>query len=129
MSNKTVRFVTATCACGATFQREVKRGRPQKWCPDCVAVPFYERIAAPVAEVAEGEEIEAKPERLWDDHGNVRDEIEAEVAEVNAAHKVRFAALVAEGVDKFIAADQISQQLHDELLAVYVKYAPSKYAA
>lgn len=129
MSNKTVRFVTATCACGATFQREVKRGRPQKWCPDCVAVPFYERTQAPAAEMAEGEAQEAPKGSEHDDNAEVRSQIEADIAVVNADHKARFAALVEAGVDKYVAAEQIQDQLREETLAVYAKWVPSKYAA
>lgn len=46
----TVRTVTATCPCGQSFQREVKRGRPQVWCNGCRTVAFYDRpqAAAPV---------------------------------------------------------------------------------
>ena len=129
MSNKAVRFVTATCACGATFQREVKRGRPQKWCPDCVAVPFYERTQAPAAEAVEGEAQEAPKGSEHDDNAEVRSQIEADIAVVNADHKARFAALVEAGVDKYVAAEQIQDQLREETLAVYAKWVPSKYAA
>jgi hypothetical protein len=120
---KSPRFVTATCACGASFEREVKRGRPQKWCPACVEVPFYERTAAPAPVLAEGEEpAEAKPGSEHDVLREVRELIEAEMVVVNAEHKERYAALVASGVDRYVAADQIEGQLHDEIHAVYAKY-------
>jgi hypothetical protein len=123
MSNKPVRFVTATCACGASFDREVKRGRPQKWCPACVAVPFYERAAAPVVEPVEGAPAVAdKPVNQWDDLDQVRDQIEQEMDIVNADHKARFASLVSLGVDPLDAAEQIEDQLREETQAVYVKY-------
>ena len=124
MSNKPVRVVSATCACGATFEREVKRGRPQKWCPDCVAVPFYERTAAPVTEavVAEGTDAEAKPVNQWDDLADRRDQIEAAMVIVNAEHKARYAALVAAGVDPLVAADQCDPELRESIQAVYTKY-------
>ena len=126
--SKPARFVTATCACGATFEREVKRGRPQKWCQACLEVPFYERTQAPVAEPVEGDVEKAKGGE-HDDLAEVRGSIEAEVAEVNAAHKARFAALVDAGANKYTAAEQIEDQLREELRAVYAKWAPSKYAA
>lgn len=129
MSNKTVRFVTATCACGATFQREVKRGRPQKWCPDCVAVPFYERTQAPAVEAVEGEAQEAPKGSEHDDNAEVRSQIEQDMSIVNADHKARFASLVALGVDPLVASEQIEGQLREETLAVYAKWVPSKYAA
>lgn len=123
MSNKPVRFVTATCACGASFDREVKRGRPQKWCPDCVAVPFYERTAAPAVEAVEGAPVVAdKPVNQWDDLDQVRDLIEAEMVIVNADHKARYGALVSAGVDVLVASEQVEDQLREEIQAVYTKY-------
>lgn len=125
MSNKPVRVVSATCACGATFEREVKRGRPQKWCPACVAVPFYERTAAPAAEEVVAEdttEAEAKPANQWDDLADRREQIEAAMVIVNADHKARYAALVAAGVDTLVAAEQIEDQLREEIQAVYTQY-------
>lgn len=125
MSNKPVRFVSATCACGASFDREVKRGRPQKWCPDCVAVPFYERTAAPVAEApvdADGTPVPAKPVNQWDDLDHVRDDIEAAMVIVNAEHKIRYADLVARGIDPLEAAESLDQALRDNINEVYVTY-------
>ena len=125
MSNKPVRVVSATCACGATFEREVKRGRPQKWCPACVAVPFYERTAAPVAEVVvaeDGTAVEAKPVNQWDDLADRREQIEAAMVTVNADHKARYAALVVAGVDPLVAAEQVEDQLRAETQAVYTQY-------
>lgn len=127
--SKATRYVTATCACGTTFEREVKRGRPQKWCPACVEVPFYERTVAPVAEAVEGEEAPAKPGSEWDDLADVRAEIEAEVAAVNAQHKEDYNALVASGINKVVAADLCDSNLREGLLAVYAKWGGSKYAA
>lgn len=129
MSNKPVRFVSATCACGASFEREVKRGRPQKWCPACVAVPFYERTQAPAVEPVEGEVQEAPKGSEHDDHADVRSQIEQDIAIVNADHKARFASLVELGVDPLVASEQIEGQLREETLAVYAKWVPSKYAA
>jgi hypothetical protein len=125
MSNKPVRVVSATCACGTVFEREVKRGRPQKWCPACVAVPFYERTAAPAAEVVlseDGTEAEAKPVNQWDDLADRREQIEAAMVIVNADHKARYAALVGAGVDPLVAAEQIEDQLRTETQAVYTQY-------
>jgi len=96
------KFVTVTCQCGNQFDREVKRGRPQVWCPSCVETPFYERVRAeaPVVVNAAGEEVVKSDATLRpnDPLGQFRDDIEAGVAEINADHKVRFAALVAGGL-------------------------------
>lgn len=121
MSNKPVRTVSAVCACGASFDREVKRGRPQKWCPTCVAVPFYERQTVEVVAVV-GEHVAEKVTSEWDDLAHVRDDIEAAMAIVNADHKARFASLVETGVDPYVAADQITDTLNDEIRAVYVMF-------
>ena len=123
MSNKPVRFVSATCACGASFDREVKRGRPQKWCPDCVAVPFYERTAAPTPVAVEGAPAVAdKPVNQWDDLSDVRDQIEQDMSIVNADHKARYISLVSLGLDPLVASEQIEDQLRTEIQAVYTKY-------
>lgn len=82
-------FVKATCPCGASFDREVKRGRPQVWCPACVAVPFYERTSVPVAPVATTvvNVDEVTGEVVWplgksDRYREVRAEIESEVVQI-----------------------------------------------
>lgn len=121
MSNKPVRTVSAVCACGASFDREVKRGRPQKWCPTCVAVPFYERQTVEVVAV-DGEPVAEKVTSEWDDLAHVRDDIEAAVAVVNAEHKARYAALVAVGLDPLVAADQCDPALREGLQEVYRQY-------
>lgn len=76
------RTVTATCACGASFEREVKRGRPQVWCPACVAIPFYDRNRAQAATTTTeaGVEIENKPVNEHDALGHVREQLESDVA-------------------------------------------------
>lgn len=83
--NKPIKTVATTCQCGAKFDREVKRGRPQVWCPTCLAIPFYERTVATVSET--GEVVVEAPKRQFDDLGKFRDIIEAEVAEFYAANK------------------------------------------
>lgn len=120
----TTRTTSATCACGASFDREIKRGRPQVWCPACVEVPFYDRVkvVALVDEAGEAIVVVAKPVSENDPLGHVRELVEAEVAEVNADHKARFAAAVAGGTDKHIAALECSTALHEGLVAVYAKY-------
>lgn len=126
MSNTTARFVSATCACGASFQREVKRGRPQVWCPACIEVPFYDRVkaAAPtvITETGEVVTIEAKPVNENDALGHVREQVEIEVAAAYAAHKVRFASLVAAGLTPEHAAAESGPIADAEVLAVYAKY-------
>lgn len=120
------KYVTATCACGASFQREVKRGRPQVWCPKCQAVPFYERVQAQAAPPAPAGEAEApaveKPKRPFDSYGAVRDEIEAQVAVVYSTWKADFAVLKAEGLSDFDAGFQLGEKLK----AVYAQYKPVK---
>lgn len=123
-SNKPARTATATCTCGASFEREVKRGRPQVWCPACIEISFYDRIkvAAPVTETGEAVVVVAKPVSENDPLGAVRELVEADVAEVNAEHKARFAAKVAAGADKHVAALECGVMLHEALIAVYAKY-------
>jgi hypothetical protein len=43
--------VTVACkGCGASFDRPVRRGRPQVWCEACRVTPFYERTTVPTAQ-------------------------------------------------------------------------------
>lgn len=75
------RTVKATCACGASFEREVKRGRPQVWCPSCLGIPFAKR-EHPVVVTEEGvvtDAVVAKPINENDPLGNVREQLEADV--------------------------------------------------
>lgn len=127
MSNKPAKFVTTICACGNSFEREVKRGRPQKWCPSCADVPFYNRVVVSVpvsndAEPGSDSQAQERPARPNDALGHVRDEIEAAMAVANAEHKERYASLVANGVDKHVAAEQSNEILKQETLDIYAKY-------
>lgn len=125
MSNTAPKFVSASCACGASFDREVKRGRPQIWCPTCVAVPFYDRIkgAAPTTVTATGEVVVVvKPVNENDPLSHVREQIEMEIAAINLDHKVRYALLVSKGVDRHDAADIVGPMTNEAVLAVYAKY-------
>lgn len=125
MSNaKPLRTVSVTCACGASFTREAKRGRPQVWCESCREVPFYERVRAeaPVITTDEGVVIPVKPVNENDDLGLFRDQIEADVQAVYAEHKARIAALVEAGDTIHDAAAEASPILSDALVAVYAKY-------
>lgn len=136
---KPVRTVNVVCACGATFTREVKRGRPQVWCPACVAVPFYERNCHPVVVNGEtflvGNEAAAPveapaAERIVNENDMldaVRVEIEAGMAEINMAHKVRFAALVATGMLPMDAAAKAQAETLAATQNHYARLAPSKY--
>ena len=122
---KPARFVTAVCPCGASFDREVKRGRPQIWCPACVEIPFYERNRSqePVVVTASGEVPARKVSGSeFDRLAHVRAEVEAEIAEINADHKVRFAALLATGVSAFEVATIVQAESADKMRAVYAKY-------
>lgn len=131
MMNKPVKTVSATCACGASFTREVKRGRPQVWCPSCVLVPFYERtagsaiptVAAIVEAVGTTERIPNENDRL--DH--VREAIDLGMAEINLNHKARFAALVASGLSPFDAATKAQAETLAATQNLYALQAPKFY--
>lgn len=126
MSNSAPKFVTATCACGASFSREVKRGRPQVWCPTCVEVPFYDRIkaAAPtvVTETGEVVTVETKPVNENDPLSHVREQVEIEVADIYADHKARILELCAQGFTREHAASEVGPETDAAVLAVYAKY-------
>jgi len=124
--NTSPRFVTATCKCGNQFDREVKRGRPQIWCPACVLVPFYDRTAVvvPVVLSATGEVV-VVPDRIVninDPLDAVRAEIEVEIAEINAEHKQFFADLVEAGMDPYEAGPVVSAASAARMTATYAKY-------
>lgn len=118
-----MKTVQVTCACGATFSREVKRGRPQMWCPTCAAVPFYERASKPVvavvATVIEGVEVAPKPVNKHDRLREVRGEIEAAMVVINAGHKARFAELVAAGASPMDAGSQAAKEAHTLTIDMY----------
>lgn len=107
--------VAATCACGSSFQREVRRGRPQVWCNECMAIPFAKRERLVEASV---EAVEPRALAQWDVLTHVRDQVEADVAEVYSTWGADFAALVASGV----TADEAQMTLGDRLRDVYSKY-------
>lgn len=99
-------FVKATCPCGTSFDREVKRGRPQVWCPACLAIPFYERTSTPVTPVAATVVAvdEVTGEKVWplgksDRYREVRAEIEAAVVEIYADSLIAYHVSVANGMD------------------------------
>lgn len=124
--NTSPRFVTATCKCGNQFDREVKRGRPQIWCPACALVPFYDRAAVvvPVVLSATGEVV-VVPDRIVninDPLDAVRAEIEVEIAEINAEHKQFFADLVDGGMDPYEAGPIVSAASAARMTATYAKY-------
>lgn len=135
--NKPVKTVSVKCACGASFTREVKRGRPQVWCPTCVSVPFYERNSTPVVG-ADGETYlvgneaaeEIAPERISnenDDLDAVRVDIEAGMVAINADHKTLFASLIAGGMPVMDAADRAQAVTLTATQNLYALHAPSKY--
>jgi hypothetical protein len=132
MNTKPVKTVQATCACGATFTREVKRGRPQVWCPACVAIPFYERTAAPVAPVAPVADVpaEAATERIVNENDPldaVRVEVEAGMALINLDHKARYAAFLAAGGTPLTPeADRISAETFAQTTALYGQFRRTK---
>lgn len=129
MSNtKPVKSVTVTCACGAQFSREVKRGRPQVWCPSCVEVPFYERInAAAPTTVTEAGEVVVVADRIVnvnDPLDAVRVDVEAAMAVINAENKARYDALVAAGTDSFEAGVIAGRETYNATTAMYALYRP-----
>lgn len=121
--SKATRTVKATCPCGVVFDREVKRGRPQRWCPTCVEVPFYERQAA---EAVEGEEpVAEKIVSEFDDLAHVRDLITEGIAEADANHKARYAAAEITAAELFKGServDELERLYKEDISAVYVQY-------
>lgn len=106
-NSKAVRTVAATCPCGKSFNREIRRGRPQVWCDKCMAIPFAKRINMPVTTETKVHTDVEGVERIanqWDVHDAIRPTIEANVAEVNAAWPAKRAALIAKGVDALEAS-------------------------
>lgn len=116
---KPAKFVSVQCPCGASFDREVKRGRPQVWCPACLEVPFYERDRK-VAEV--GAE---KPQT----YAEVRAALDAEIDVIYAEHKVRFAAELAAGKPVFEVSTVVNDETAAKVREVYAKYASASKAA
>lgn len=132
---KPAKTVSVTCACGAKFDREVKRGRPQVWCPKCVATPFYERtVKGSVIESVvslEASENPAVPERIVNENDrldNVREEIEAGMALLNLNHKDRYAALVATGMSILDASGKAGAELLTATQNLYAELAPKFYS-
>lgn len=80
--------VTVVCPCGASFVREVKRGRPAIWCETCREIPMAKRVNKPEAAaviVNEDGEVEELPENEHDKYpAVVRASIEASVKAVYA---------------------------------------------
>lgn len=136
MSNaKPVKTVSATCACGARFDREVKRGRPQVWCPKCVAIPFYERTAKGVVtsnlvSVSVDVDTETEPTRVVNENDRldaVRSDIEAGMVLINLEHKTRFAALVAGGLSPFDAGTKAQAETLAATQNLYAMLASKWY--
>lgn len=136
MANTNPRTVQAVCACGATFSREVKRGRPQVWCDPCILVPFYERAAKSANEttaVVEGGEVEVA-DRIHnenDPHDAVRPEIEARMVVINAENKTLvLAAVKTFGVfsREHLAASEAGLKAIQDMYAEVVggKYKPGR---
>ncbi len=114
MSTETVRTVQATCRCGNTFAREVKRGRPQMWCPSCRKAPFQKReaITAPEAHAQTDNEL------IWYEDsvtGSQRYRIEARIKEFSAS----LPALRAEWAAQGFTTSQIQDKIADEGRRIY----------
>lgn len=120
------KFVAVTCACGASFQRERKRGRPQVWCPECLVISFSKRVRSETQPDADAPD---SPERIVNEHDpldHVRAEIEAGMVEINAEHKVRFDALVATGMSPWDAGEVAGQETFVRTSALYAPHRPNK---
>ncbi len=133
-----VRTVTAVCACGASFEREVKRGRPQVWCPACREVPFYERTAAPVkAASGDPEAPEAAPEPqnqlVWQEDTDCTPEqryrIEERIRQANAEWPALYKELKAAGLSAMEIslrnANEIRRIYHEEGHKKWLKWSPT----
>jgi hypothetical protein len=133
--NNSPRFQSVVCACGVKFDREVKRGRPQVWCPSCALIPFYERttgvkVVATAAEVARHmplgwvapEEAPARIRNENDPYDSVRELIEAQVVEINRLHKELFAELVAAGLSREEAGVRVANASAEQYRTVYAQY-------
>lgn len=123
------KFVSVVCACGSKFDREVKQGRPQVWCPTCREKPFYERTGAKSTAVAVVEPVavaEVETEEATDPMSSWRERVEAAVAERYAAHKVRYEALVAEGLSKWEAANLCADMISAPAMREVYKTAGTK---
>jgi hypothetical protein len=120
--------VTVVCACGASFQREVKRGRPQVWCPTCLAVPFYERarVEAPAVTVEPADEQTPAPQSEWDDLAHAREDIETKIQAIYDGHRERFAQLVAAGMSPMDAGEKAHRKTFLEITEVYAQYRPNR---
>lgn len=123
-------FVKATCPCGTSFDREVKRGRPQVWCPVCLAIPFYERTSAPVAPVAATVVAvdEVTGEKVWplgknDRYREVRAEIEAAVVQIYINSLSVYHANVAGGMNPVEAGEARAKS---DFIAITEVYAPHR---
>lgn len=130
MSSKPVKLVSATCACGVTFVREVKRGRPQIWCPTCLLIPFYERNTKPATARDTAVEEHFVAERIVNENDrldDVRADVEAGMALINADHKVRFEALVAGGVDRWTASAKAQADTLAATQNLYAQFGPKWY--
>lgn len=117
-NSKAVRTVATTCPCGKSFNREVRRGRPQVWCDSCMTIPFAKRVTMQVAVEAKIVTDSEGVERIanqWDVHDAIRPTIEANVAAVNAEWPAKRAELLASGVSS-LEASFIYQA---EVLAAY----------
>lgn len=124
-----MKTVSAICACGVAFTREVKRGRPQVWCSTCLTVPFYERTNKVVNEttIVVEDEVADRIHNENDALDAVRPEIEARMALLNVEHK----ALVLAAINKFgvystehLAASAAAFKAIQDM---YAELAPAKY--
>ena len=124
-ATRPARTVSAVCACGASFEREVKRGRPQVWCPACIDVPFAQRthVVAPTATTDDG--VTTVTDRIKNDNDPLdafRVTLEAEVAAVYADHKSDYASYISQGHSTEVAAEWVHKASSEAVLAIYAKY-------
>ena len=92
-----MKTISVNCPCGASFEREVKRGRPAVWCPACREIPFEQRTARTANEV-----VAAVTETVsrFGEHdvlnADARETVEANIAQVRENYNARVESLRAE---------------------------------
>lgn len=129
MSNQPVKTVSVVCACGVSFERPIQRGRPQKWCPTCREVSFYDRtsvsaaVQAIVTATASVEPsvapVAAVPANQWDDQGDHRPAVEAAVKDVYAAHHAEIAERTGNGESLASFVADLQDRTGKALVAAY----------
>lgn len=119
--------ISVQCPCGATFEREVKRGRPAFWCLTCRELPIHQRPQRTTETTNEDGTVTSAPvERKVSRYGEhdeftfeARERIESGVAEVNAEYKAIYANRHESFPESSDPARDASDWYADALRAVY----------